>query len=79
MEIVIFSKLNEKIVVDEKVALFGVMNSDLFEVKDKCIDNINMTLLVAKMCISKAKNRKFNNTTIVFDTEMALRGKYFRI
>ena len=79
MEIVIFSKLNEKIVIDEKVALFGVLSSDLLEVKDKCIDNIIMTLLVAKMCISKAKYGKLNNPTIVFDTEMALKENYFRI
>ena len=65
VETVIFSKVNEKIVIKEKVALFGVLSSDLFEVKDKCIDNINMSLLVAKMCISKAKYRKLNNPTII--------------
>ena len=73
----IFSKLNEKIVIDEKIALFGVLSSDLFEIKDKSIDNINMTLLVTKMCISKAKYGKLNNPTIIFDTEMALREKIF--
>ena len=79
METVIFSKLNEKIVIDEKVALFGILSSDLIKLQNKCIDNINMTLLVAKMCISKAKYGKLNNPTIIFDTEMVLREKYFRI
>ena len=77
MEIVIFSKHNEKIVIDEKVSLFCVLNSNLFEVEDKCIDNINMTLLVAKMCISRAKYGKLYNPTIIFDTEMTLREKIF--
>ena len=79
MDTIIFSKLNEKIFIDEKIALFGLLSSDLFEVEDKCIDNINMTLLVAKMSVSKAKYGKLNNPTILFDTEMALREKYFRI
>ena len=72
---VIFSKLNEKIVSDEKVALFGLLSSNLFGVEDKCIDNINMTLLIAKMYISKAKYGKLNNPTKMFDTEMAVREK----
>ena len=79
VETVIFSKLNEKIVIDEKVTLFGVLSSDLFEVEDKCIDNINIVLLVAKMCVSKATYGKLNNPTIIFDTETVLREKYFRI
>ena len=39
METVIFSKLNEKIIIDIKLPFFGALRIDLFEVGDKCVDN----------------------------------------
>ena len=65
-----------KIIIDEKVALFGVLGCDLYESKGTTANNINMVLLVAKMCISKVKYGIARSPMAVFETEMAVREKY---
>ena len=57
---------------DEKVALFGVLGCDLYESKGTIVNNINMVLLVAKMCISKVKYGIARSPMVVFETEMAV-------
>ena len=72
----IFLKTERKIIIDEKVALFGVLGCDLHESKGTTANNINMVLLVAKMCISKVKYGIARSPKVVFETEMAVREKY---
>ena len=72
----IFLKTERKIIIDEKVALFGVLGCDLHESKGTTANNINMVLLVAKMCISKVKYGIARSPMVVFETEMAVREKY---
>ena len=50
-----FHKTEQKVIIDEKVALFGVLGCDLYESKGTTANDINVVLLVAKMCISKVK------------------------
>ena len=50
----------------EKVALYGVLGCD-----------INLVLLVAKMCKSKVTNGIARNSIVVFETERVVRKKYF--
>ena len=50
-----FLKTEQKVIIDEKVALFGVLGCDLYESKGTTANDINVVLLVAKMCISKVK------------------------
>ena len=71
-----FLKTERKIIIDEKVALFGVLGCDLYESKGATANNINMVLLVAKMCISKVKYGIARSPMIAFETEMAVREKY---
>ena len=73
MEQYIFLKTERKIIIDEKVALFGVLGCDLYESKGTTANNINMVLLVAKMCISKVKYGIARSPIVVFETEMAVR------
>ena len=47
----------QNIIIDETVALFGVLGCDLYESKGTTANNINMVLLVAKMSVSKVKYR----------------------
>ena len=45
--------------IDEQVALFGVLKADLkSDAKQRTLNNINTILLVAKMCINKARYAK---------------------
>ena len=74
MEQYIFPKTERKIIIDEKVALFGVLGCDLYyESKETTANNINMVLPVAKMCISKVKYGIARSPMVVFETEMAVR------
>ena len=59
-----------------KWLFFGVLGCDLYESKGTTANNINMVLLVAKMCISKVKNGIASSPMVVFETEMAVREKY---
>ena len=43
--------------------------------KEITANNINMVLLVAKMCISKVKYGIARSPMVVFETEMAVREK----
>ena len=58
------------------MALFGLLGYDLYESKRTTANNINMVLLVAKMCISKIKYGVARSPMVVFETEMAVREKY---
>ena len=62
-----------------KVAHFGVLGCDLYESKGNTANNINMVLLVAKMCISKVKYGIVRSPIVVFETEMAVRRKKISI
>ena len=53
--VLFFLKTEQKVIIDEKVALFGVLGCDLYESKGTTANDINVVLLVAKMCISKVK------------------------
>ena len=75
----IFLKTERKIIIDEKVALFGVLGCDLYEPKGTTANNINMVLLVAKMCISKVKYGIARSPMVVFETEMAVREKIYQL
>ena len=72
----ILRKTERKIIIDEKVALFGVLGCDLYELKGTTVNNINLVFLVAKMCISKVKYGIARSLVAVFETEMAVREKY---
>ena len=69
----IFLKTERKIIIVENVALFGVLGCDLYESKETTANNINMFLLVSKMCISKVKYGIARSPMVVFETEMALK------
>ena len=56
----------QNIIKDETVALFGVLGCDLYESKGATVNNINMVLLVAKMCISKVKNIQDCSVTVLW-------------
>ena len=71
-----FLKTERKIIIDEKVALFGVLGCNLYESKGTTANNIKMVLLVAKMCISKVKYGIARSPMVVFETQMAVREKY---
>ena len=73
MEQYIYLKTERKIIIDEKVALFRVLGCDLYESKGTTANNINMVLLVAKMCISKVKYGIARSPIVVFETKMAVR------
>ena len=47
-----------KITINERNALFGILATELHNLRDRTINDINMILLVAKMCISKVKYEK---------------------
>ena len=53
MEQYIFLKTEQKVIIDEKVALFGVLGCGLYESKGTTANDINVILLVTKMCIIK--------------------------
>ena len=55
----------------KKSALFGILAAKYHNLRDRTINNINMILLVAKMCINKVKYGK----ATVFEVEMAFREK----
>ena len=64
-----------KITINERNALFGILATEHHNLRDRTINNINMILLVAEMCISKVKYEKARSLATVFEVEMALRKK----
>ena len=75
MEQYIFLKTERKTIIDEKVALFGVLGCDIYESKGTTANNVNMVLLIAKMCFSNVKYGIARSPIFVFETEMAVREK----
>ena len=71
-------KTERKIIIDEEVALFGVLGCDLYESKGTTANNINMVWLVAKMCISKVKYRIARSPMVVFETN-GPKGKIYQL
>ena len=57
------------------IALFGILATEHHNLRDRTINDINMILLVAKMCISKVKYGKERSLAMVFEVEMASREK----
>ena len=68
-------KTQIKIVPTETLALFGVIKTDM-NVNKKVLNTINHIILIAKMCISKAKYGKVKHVQTNFDRELELREKY---
>ena len=60
----------QKIIIDEKVALFGVLGCDLYESKGTTENKINLGLLLAKLCISEVKYGISPSPMAVFETEI---------
>ena len=54
---------------------FGILATEHPNLRDRTINDINMLLLVAKMCISKVKYGKARSLATVFEVEMAFREK----
>ena len=44
-----------KIMINERNALFGILATEHHNLRDRTINNINMILLVAKMCIGDCR------------------------
>ena len=75
----IYGKTEIIMCIDEKVALFGVLKADLkSDTKQRTLNNINTILLVAKMCISKARYGKSQNLKLTFEIEMGIIEKYLK-
>ena len=64
-----------KIKINERNALFGILATEHHILRDRTINDINMILLVAKMCISKVKYGKARSLATVFEVEMAFGEK----
>ena len=77
MEQFICPTTERKNITVEKVALYGVLGCDLYESEVTAVNNINLVLLVAKMCKSKVTNGIARNPIVVFETEMAVRKKKY--
>ena len=75
----IFIKTEVRIDINETIALFGIdkTNSHI-KTNSKKRTKINHILLVAKMCISKARYGKCPNAKLLFETEMHLRERSFQ-
>ena len=61
--------------INERNALFGILATEHHNLRDRTINDINMILLVAKMCISKVKYGKARSLATVFKMKMAFREK----
>ena len=73
----IYGKIEKRMCIDEKVALFGVLKADLkSDTKQRTLNNINRILLVAKMCISEARYGKSQNLKLTFEIEMVIGEKH---
>ena len=64
-----------KITINERSALFGILATEHHNLRDRTINDKNMILLVAKMCIIKVKYGKACSLATVFKVEMAFREK----
>ena len=64
-----------KITINERNAVFGILVIEHHNLRGRTINDINMILLVAKMCKSKVKYGKARSLETVFEVEMALREK----
>ena len=67
-----------KIMINERNALFGIQGTKLYNLKARKINDLNMILLVAKMCIRKVKYGNARSLPTVFEVEMAFRGKLIK-
>ena len=59
----------------ERNILFGKLGTEHHNLKDTTTNDINMVLLVAKMCISKVKYGEACSLVTVIKVEMAFREK----
>ena len=81
MEQYIFLKTERKIIIVEKVALFGVLGCDLYESNGTTLLQIIQTWSCWLLkCVSVMLNTgllEVLRLTVVFETEMAVREKHF--
>ena len=67
-----------KITINERNALFGIRGTEHHNLKDRTINDKNMNLLVAKICISKFESGKACSLATIFEVEMAFREKLIK-
>ena len=48
-----------EVTIDERNALFGILSTENHDLDDKTLNEINMILLAAKMCISVVEYKKY--------------------
>ena len=64
-----------KITINKRNAFFRIPGPEHHSLKDRTINDINMILMVAKMCISKVKYGEACSLETVVVVEMAFREK----
>ena len=75
IKIYIMVMTETKITINERNALFGILRTEHHSLRDRTINDINIILLVAKMCIGRVKYGKASSLATAFEVEMALREK----
>ena len=61
------------IMINERNALVGILCAEHYNLKDRLVNDINLILLVVKMCMSKVKGGNVHSCFTVFEVEMAQR------
>ena len=69
----ILIKYNRRVEIDEKVVFFGASKTEIEDAEIR--KNVNHTILIAKLAISKYKYGKYKNLEMIFETELEMRCK----
>ena len=74
----IYSRTNVRIEITDQNILFGIAKTEP-QTKNSHLKIINHIILIAKMCISKAKFGSISNIFMIFELELAARVHYLEI